>query len=240
MNMTKITKSELYALKIEALPGLNELLDRYFPHGQMNNNFMPVKKVPCVVYKEYITGINGLSVKPFERRIIYARTNHDGLQGSVLHSLDRNILSLRVNGIDDSDRGKILVAFCELEFILDILICYNLGVYDGLRTYREVQKGLFSHGCTLSNFEDKRSYLYYEGLIDKLTSDELKTVQSIRNKIAHNYFLDKNMGFNDATIAFYGSVSEAIEIKFNYAWFLLMNTYNVHQPKVIRWAYGDE
>lgn len=238
--MVKITKSELYALKIETPTGLNELLEKLFQGGSIGGDFMPARKAPCVIYKEYITAIDGLSLRPFERRIIYARTNHDGLQGAMQHSIDRDILNLRANGIDDSDRGKILVAFCEIEFIVDILICDSLGVYSGLRTYRQVRDDFFAHRCTLFNFEDKRAFLFDNGVIDRRTSDELKTVQRLRNRIAHNYFLDTNMGFGSKSISFYGSVNKAIEMKFNYAWFLLMKIYNTRQVKIVKWAYEVE
>lgn len=237
--MANVTEDSLYMMQIRASDELNQLLNHILKNGRINTDFMPTKKAPCVIYKEYIHGIDGLSPRPFERTVIYARTNHDGLQGDMTHTIDRRVLHLTNSGINDQNRGKILVAFCEIEFIIDILICYSYGVYSGQNTYEDIRSNYLDIGRSLETFDSKRASLLEKELITKEISNELKKIQQIRNKIAHNYFLDKNIIFSDKKIKQYGSLNKAIELKFNYAWFLVMKTYNEYQADILKWAYAD-
>lgn len=136
------------------------------------------------------------------------------------------------------NRGKILIAFCEIEMIVDILTCYHLGVYSGKMTYEDVRRDYFAHSKPLSSFEDKKNYLLDNHIIDADIVDELRKVQTIRNEIARNYFLNHDLNLGRKNIKKLGSVNNVIEARFNYAWLLLMQAYSAVQVDVIKWTYA--
>lgn len=236
--MVLVSKTDLYQIHIKSPSGLNELLDKLLDVRRLDSDFSPDKAAPCIIYKEFITGIDGSSPRPFERKVIYARTSHSGLQGELSHSVDRSVLSLADSNIDNLNRGKILIAFCEIEMIVDILTCYHLGVYSGKMTYEDVRRDYFAHSKPLSSFEDKKNYLLDNHIIDADIVDELRKVQTIRNEIAHNYFLNHDLNLGRKNIKKLGSVNNVIEARFNYAWLLLMQAYSAVQVDVIKWTYA--
>jgi|GEM_PF-5289952 len=236
--MVAITKEFIDSIQIPTPSGLNELLDKILKSSQLRHDvdFMPDEPVPCLIYKEWIAGIGPPLYRP-EKKIIIARTSHDGIQGSLTHSSSRDVLNLAHGGMNDLNRGKILVAFCDIEFIVDLLICHSLGVYSGECLYEDIYKNCFKPGGSLSAFENKKKFLRLKKLVSNDLFKELGEVQAIRNKVAHNYFLDKNMGLNDKTISQYQSVDEAIEIKYNHVWILLLQVYNEYQVEIVKWSY---
>jgi hypothetical protein len=238
--MAIITKEFIDSVQIPTPSGLNELLDKILKDSKLRHDvdFMPDKAVPCLIYKEWIAQIGPPLYLP-EKKIIITRTNHDGIQGSLTHSISRDVLNLSSGGMNDLNRGKILVAFCDIEFIVDLLICYSLGVYSEKCSYEDVYKNCFKPGGSLSNFENKKKFLRLKKVLPDDLFKELSEVQTVRNKVAHNYFLDKNMGLSDKTVSQYKSVDVAIETKYNYAWILLLQVYNEYQVEIVKWAYGD-
>lgn len=162
----------------------------------------------------------------------------NGLMGEdsasrLFYSSKRSILNLSPDLDDGILRGKILVAFCEIEFIMDILICHQFGIYEDKVSYDSIHKNCFSSGGFISRFRDKRHFLRFEGIFDPSLDGAVKETQIIRNRIAHRYFFDSPSRNNKEK---YERWLKDIEMKYNYAWLLLLKKYNEIQLEVIKWV----
>lgn len=149
----------------------------------------------------------------------------------------REIINLGnyVNG--SSLRGPVLHAFCELEFVVDVLICIAEGVFDKDYKYSTLRAryNYFNKPNDLCTFNKRLDCLINKMFLSQTTYDLLKSAKSIRDALAHQYLPLDNYGVTTEDTAKYGGFSPAINSIYNGAWFYLQKDHNEHQVKVAKW-----
>ena len=125
-------------------------------------------------------------------------------------SKDENKLDL----IDESDRGAVIVAAAILEDELDELL---KGIIQSNKITKKALGEMFNLNGPLSNFSSKALICYGFGLISKDIFNDLTKIRKLRNKFAHSSgevdFLTKEIGDIVASLKCTKNISKAFEGK---------------------------
>lgn len=187
---------------------------------------------PVYIYLE-IPDEDGYTIEDF-----YSNPGHLDLRAQRGFSINRELLSTETKYIDDNFRGKILSAFCEIEFLIDVMVCLGKGVYRGSETYKKVRQ-LYTYSCTKKNrlpdTEARINFLLENMLIADETYRYLKMAKKVRNTLAHQFMPSHTVGLTDTELKPYKHVGEAVFSIYNTAWFLLLKDYVPQQEAVIDW-----
>lgn len=147
----------------------------------------------------------------------------------------RGLLVLSSTTIGEAERGKILNAFCRVDFILDVMIAIDCGVFDGSISYKGIEK-LFTQGDgTFATTSRKIKYLRAKRLLSKETYDLLEKAKKVRNILAHQFMPEGTVGIAEDDLAYSETIPKAINTIYNACWFYLMKDYNDKQLMVAKW-----
>lgn len=153
-------------------------------------------------------------------------------------AINRELLGTELRSVDGSSRGTILSAFCEIEFLIDVMICLTFGVYEGKTSYKNI-KSLYKHDCDRpDNLEDTETRIQHLLKNKKISTDTykyLKMAKKVRNTLAHQYMPSSSVGLTKSEISPYTNIGEAVYAIFNTAWFLLLKDYVPQQEVVVDW-----
>ncbi len=170
--------------------------------------------------------------------VTYSRVYGGGGSGSAevgvgARSLFETDLSDRLG---TSERGKILDAFCKIEFCIDVMICIEMGVFSNKIEYvsiknefSEARDGLFS------SVHKKINYLKHKKILMPETHKLLMKSKVIRNNLAHQYLPINGYGVTDKDLDRHGTYTKAIQIVFEATWVNLLIDYTKIQLPVLEW-----
>ncbi|MDB5180599.1 MAG: hypothetical protein JWO54_357 [Candidatus Saccharibacteria bacterium] len=205
----------------------SDLADPFKRTSQINFDSMPL----IYLYYETTDELGNYSIDT-----IYGGGGHSSATRGV--SAERNIIYDKSKYIGKDTRGKVLDAFCEIEFLIDILVCIDFGVYEGLKSYKWVKR-LYSWESKseqkLPDTSSRIKLLMSSDLITEKTYNSLMSAKKIRNILAHQFIPEFYKGELAKEMQGYQNVGEAIYEIYNTAWFNLLEDYNKSQYKVIDW-----
>jgi hypothetical protein len=133
----------------------------------------------------------------------------------------------------------VLASLCEIEFIVDVLICFNEGVYEIKGKYMLIAKE-WKEGRQYSTLEKRLKVLKSKGVLRKKTIDTVEQAKSIRDTLAHK-FIPREYGINETTLNRYGgrngiSHLAATRDCINLSWLNLLYDLNKVQDDIIEGA----
>jgi hypothetical protein len=188
--MSRVTNRSLYDTDIAEPEGLSELLVEIFEpnQGSMYKLVDIIDRAnapPVFIYTEYRSKDNELTN--------FSYSGGDGL-GTIHQMGSRQILDLGARPIGELERGKILSAFCKIEFCLDVLVCIAIGVYDTKVAWPDVKKQLREFDGIYFTVESRLKFLHRSEIIRKKTKSAVIKTRKIRDVLAHQYMPQSDMG----------------------------------------------
>lgn len=143
----------------------------------------------------------------------------------------RHILDLdNAKRFNEAVRGKLLSAFCKIDFILDILVCIDFGAYEGNINEKHMKKIINERGGLVKGTGRKLDYIQSKRILDNNTIDTIRFCKKIRDILAHQYLPDLNSLLSQITNKeLERNWVDAIEDVFNSAWYLMMVHYSKSQ-----------
>lgn len=219
---------------VPSSPGLENLISDIFGNDPFNS-----KSVTIIVNAPYFV-YNESRIKQDEHSSmsinVYKMHVSESNQAVLTRSQTRDLIDVSFEYIGRNHKGDILLAFAEIEFLIDILICHSLGIYEDQRTFDEVKELCFEERGLTPNFSSKKKYLYLKSIINKDLYDLLSKVQKIRNSIAHGYFSENNLGLKSSQASKGENLGEVVSNIYNLTWLQLLVVYSRVQVEVLEWV----
>lgn len=229
--MPKIDRRELFNITIREPDGLSALLEQVFPRDEGALVPQPtfrsdLNTPPLFLYTESRRDDNWLDS--------FSYYGGNG-QSAQIGFGAREVLKLDSRIIRDGERGRILNAFCRIEFCLDVLVCVHEGVFEGKMTWNQLKEEFAEQGARYATTEQKIEALKKSKLIRSKTRDLLEKAKKIRNVLAHQYMPEAGLGLTKTDVDRYSSLAEAIELIFGAAWVELLKDYVPKQLIIVEW-----
>jgi len=192
-----------------------------------NRNSMP----PIYLYLETKDSIGN-----YEISYIYGGGgNSTAVKGM---SIQRDLIYQSPRSVSANTRGEILDAFCEIEFLIDILTCVGKGVYEKKTSYRKVKR-LYSWDSTnadkLPDTQNRLDFIHNENLISDKTYELLTQAKKVRNTLAHQFIPELEDCVSVEVLKEYKDAGDAIFSIYNTSWFLLLKDYVRSQNRILKW-----
>lgn len=156
---------------------------------------------------------------------------------------NREIIAL--TGIDtflvlsNNIRGEILAAFSQIEFVLDVIMCSELGAYQNTRNIKRIEKTFKADGLFSTTYS-KLEYLKLKNVIDKETLKWVSYALQIRNNLAHSFLPAGDYGIETSVLKkFNNNHLEAIDYIFNASWFYILKAHVPLQIDILQWLESD-
>jgi hypothetical protein len=229
--MSKIDQRQLFNTTIEEPEGLSDLLGKLFPNK--SNQFVPrpifaiSKDVPPILlYTESRREDNWLDS--------FSYYGGNG-QAAQIRFGARESLELNTKIIGESERGKILNAFCRVEFCLDVFICIYEGIFENKTTWAALSLEFEKEGGKYTTTSQKITALKQANYIRTKTRKLLEKSKQIRNILAHQYMPEVGVGLSQVDVERYESVAKAVELIFDAAWVELLKDYIPHELIIAQW-----
>ncbi|MEO7747595.1 MAG: hypothetical protein ABIS24_04080 [Candidatus Saccharimonadales bacterium] len=156
--------------------------------------------------------------------------------GQTTHGilLSRELIDIEIN--EENARGLVLGALCEIEFIVDVLICYLEDVFKIRGQYSRIAPD-WNEGSKYSTLRKRLTVLKAEGLISKKTFDVLYQAKLIRDTLAHK-FIPREFGIPDGILKRYGGKNGISHLSatrdcINLSWVQILHDLNHIQDDLI-------
>lgn len=238
--MTLIDKTKLFKEDISCLDAVAEFIT--MENARKLSNITSDNKSkwfpPIFLFHEQRT-LNQLHGQSLAITMLHG--GHGSRQLTVHNSMSRDIIDFSFFGdnntqLNDDRRGKILAAFCKLEFCIDALICLEMGVFDNKLAIKDMHKELKTDRDGLFTTANKKvNYLVHKNRISSETYESFKKAKNIRNSLAHQYLPIDEYGISKIDLKNYKTHLNAIDQIFNGCWYYLLKDYGTQQLPVIHW-----
>lgn len=208
-----------------------------------NNNFRALCKLyeekgsgwnpPILLYFEYL-------VEKIPQTIEFAASHvgkKDKVSGRSTLAMIGHEIGLSERTSEDEVRRMVLNKFVKIDFCLDVLVCIELGVFDGNSkvAMSDLKHDLLDDNGIFSTTYKKIRYLRYKGMINHDTYKVLRQAKEIRNILVHQYMSAVDICVSSKLIKEYGNAVTAIEAIMNSAWRSLLEDYSKAQLKIVYW-----